>query len=95
MLSLTDIFESNTKNQGLISREDGNRMIFDHLLRSNGIFPFIDYEEGKLGSFSPRQRTGHRFVVERAKDSGFTVCQAIQVMDLALEGRQKEVQLTM
>lgn len=71
LLSLTDIFESNTRNYGLVSREDGNRIIFvDHLPGSNGIFSCIDQNEAELGSFSPRQRIGERFGLTRAKDSG-------------------------
>ncbi len=71
LLSLTDIFESNTRNYGLVSREDGNRIIFvDHLPGSNGIFSCINHNETELGSFSPRQRIGERFGLARAKDSG-------------------------
>lgn len=49
LLSLTDIFESNTRNYGLVPRKGGN-----HLQGSNGIFPCIHRNETELGSFSPR-----------------------------------------
>lgn len=71
LLSLTDIFESNTRNYDLVSREDGNRIVFvDHLPGSNGIFSCIDQNEAELRSFSRRQRIGERFGLTRAKDSG-------------------------
>eukprot|EP01036_Dinobryon_divergens_P025377 gene25377-33917_t len=72
LLSITDIFESNTRNYGLVSREDGgNRIIFvDHLPGSNGIFSCIDRDDIELGNFSPRQRIGERFGLTGAKDSG-------------------------
>ena len=49
LFSLTDIFESNTRNYGLVSREYGNRIVFvDHLPGSNGIFSCIDRDETEL-----------------------------------------------